>query len=159
MARLTQSVLRITGSPGLARAALEFAAAQPQLMSVHKEFFLTLFIDKVLGAREPLPQSTPASYQLLATALTDAEVSEKLLPSIVRMSKRSPESVLGSAAAVFGMLRLDLSEHAEKLSRELLPLLRQSKDSVRYNTFRPVHINNLLDLASELHAARAPSQN
>lgn len=127
------------GSPGLAKAVLDFATGDEQILAAHREALLSLFTDRVLGSREPLPPSTISAYRALAAAITESELSKRLLPTVVRLSKRSPETVLNSTAAVFGMLRLDLSQHAEGLVRELLPLLRHARETVRcVNTARRI---------------------
>lgn len=118
----------------MARAALEFAAARPELLAAHRQLFLSIATDRVLGSREALPASSLLAYKALAGIVTDAEAADILLPAIVRLSKRSPEGVLGSAAALLGMLRLDLSSHAEALTKELVPHLRHSRDAVRRAT-------------------------
>ena len=90
-----------------------------------------VFPCQVLGAREPLPASTVAAYQTLAAALGEEEFEQAVLPSMLRMAKRSPESVLSSAAAFIRMLSIDLSPLATRLAAEMLPLIRHSKDTVR----------------------------
>lgn len=110
---------------------LQYIATQPEQMAAHKAFFLTLFSEKVLGAREPPPPSSLAAFQPLAAALTEEELSQNVLPSVLRMAKRSPESALTSAAAVFAGVPFDLSQHLQSLAVELLPLLRHSRETVR----------------------------
>ena len=127
----TSQNFRGVGSPGLAKAVLDFATGDEQVLSAHRGALFGLFIDRVFGSRDPLPPTTLAAYRALAAAVTESELGERLLPSVVRLSKRSPETVLNSAAAIFGMLRLDLSQHAEALVRELLPLLRHTRETVR----------------------------
>ena len=85
----------------------------------------------MLGAREPLPASTVTAYQPLAAALGEAEFEQAVMPTMLRMAKRSPESVLSSAAAFIRMLSIDLSPLAARLAAEMLPLIRHSKDAVR----------------------------
>ena len=54
-----------------------------------------------------------------------------LLPLILRMAKRSPDAVLGSAARVLALLRLDLGQHAAPVVADLQPLLRHVKPPTR----------------------------
>jgi len=86
---------------------------------------------KVLAAKErPVPEATDAYQSLLAT-VTHEEMSGTLLPVISRMAKRSPDSMLSSAARVLMLVQLDLSQDAAALMADLQPLLRHVKPPIR----------------------------
>jgi len=63
--------------------------------------------------------------------VTHEELDGVLLPLILRMAKRSPDAVLGSAARVLALLRLDLGQHAAPVVADLQPLLRHVKPPTR----------------------------
>lgn len=86
---------------------------------------------KVLAAKErPAPEAMDAYQPLLAT-VTHEEMSGTLLPVISRMAKRSPDSMLSSAARVLMLVQLDLSQYAAALMADLQPLLRHVKPPIR----------------------------
>lgn len=87
---------------------------------------------QVLGSRECVPSELVLAYKPWAEALTGEEFETNLLPTLIRMSKRSPESVVTSAALLLSMLKLDLSKIAASLTTEMLSMVRHSKESVRY---------------------------
>ncbi|KAK9840722.1 hypothetical protein WJX81_000165 [Elliptochloris bilobata] len=120
-----------SGSPGLVRALLQYLHARPELFAQHRAVFLSCLCDKVLAARERPANAAVEAYQPLLATLTHAEFSGTLLPLVLRMAKRSPDSVLGSTALVLAMLQLDLSQYAAALIANLQPQLRHAKQPIR----------------------------
>lgn len=73
------------------------------------------------------------AYKPWAQAISQEEFEASLLPVILRMSKRSPESVVRSSANLLGMLKLDLSSCALTIVKEMLGMIRHAKETVRYS--------------------------
>lgn len=147
------------GSPGLVRAVLEHLRARPEQLAQHRAAFLSALCEKVralpavavgprlaklvrrpltpwwccqvLAARERPAAEAVSAYQPLLDTATHDEFGGVLLPLILRMAKRSPDSVLPSAAEVLGLLRLDLSQYAAAVVADLQPFLRHAKQPVR----------------------------
>lgn len=86
----------------------------------------------MLASKEPLPSEYVTAYKAWAEALTEQDFESSLLPSLIRMSKRSPESVVTSTALLLSMLKLDLSKSAADMTSEMLSMVRHAKESVRY---------------------------
>jgi hypothetical protein len=76
------------GSPGLIRLLLEFCIAHPEYMGARRAAFLGLYNDKVLGARDMLPQETLSAYQPLLKDLSEEEFNGNLLSTAMRMMER-----------------------------------------------------------------------
>ena len=85
----------------------------------------------MLSSKEPLPPEVVTAYKLWIEALREDEFETKLLPTLIRMSKRSPESVVTSTALLLSMLKLDLSKFAADLTTEMLSMVRHARESVR----------------------------
>lgn len=73
------------------------------------------------------------AYKGLVDSLSSSELEEIVLPHIFRLAKRSPESVLNNSILFLGLTSSDLSSSASKAASESTPLLRHSRDSVRYH--------------------------
>lgn len=88
---------------------------------------------QVLASRDPLSEEQIHAYDGLVKEISTQDVEGNILPHVFRLAKRSPESVLKNSTVFLAMKNgWDLSGSAEKAILELLPLLRHSKDSVRY---------------------------
>lgn len=87
---------------------------------------------QVLNSREPLPATQVTAYRAWIEALTAEDFEGSLLPALVRMSKRSPESVVRSTALLLSMLKLDSSSFAPSLAKDMLSMVRHPKENVRY---------------------------
>ena len=121
------------GSPGLIRAL----CATPQRCASLKSILLPTYLQKVLGARERIPQESLQAYSPLLAALTEGELTDTVLPTAIRMMKRLPEHVLPSVAALLAAVEVDLSAHAVPLMGDVLPQMRHAKEPIRCH-------NNLL---------------
>ena len=88
---------------------LGFLLTHPDQLQQHRGLLLFLYNEKVLGGKETVTTSTRQAYsKLLATVMQD-ELKATLIPTLMRMVRRSPEQALVNATALLSAVKLDLS--------------------------------------------------
>ena len=86
---------------------------------------------QVLNSRDPVPPANVTAFRAWAEAITEDEFETSILPVLIRMAKRSPDSVVRSTALLLHMLRLSSDKFAAGLMKEMLGMIRHPKESVR----------------------------
>ena len=93
--------------------------------------FLEIFIEKVLSAKVAPERLELECYRKMLESLTMDDVKTKLMPSAVKMSKRSPEAAIEITAFALGCLSIDLSGFSDDLSALMLQQGKHAKETVR----------------------------
>ena len=126
------------GSPGAVKVLLyaqRSRSATQQLLEQLQALRPTLlasFCDKVLSASKPLPPAVGQTYVPLLMTLSEQELTEDVLPPLLRSLKRSPEAALPTAAMLLQAVQLDMGSMAGDLFGELARLVRSAKEPIRW---------------------------
>ncbi|KAK3271796.1 hypothetical protein CYMTET_19878, partial [Cymbomonas tetramitiformis] len=98
----------------------------------NREELMGLYIQAVLSAKTAPPSAAVEAFLPLVKSLSAEEFMEKIFPVVVKMMKRSPEAVAGSAVALFSSQTAhDMSKCIPEILPSLLQLIRNAEEARR----------------------------
>jgi len=134
--------------PTFINLILDFTINSSSLSFDYKPVFLDLYVRTILSSVDPLSEAASEAFAPLFLDIGDEEFKNVVLPSCIKMLKRSPEIVLQSIRYLLMTVRLDLSNY----SMEFMPIiLHQARHSDKER-----RINALNILASLSDKSRDP---
>ncbi|GMH32908.1 hypothetical protein BSKO_00742 [Bryopsis sp. KO-2023] len=154
------SVVKATGSPGLARALVDYGLSDVEAFAQIRPVVVGVYCDKILGSKTRPSNKTLWAYSSLLGALTHEEFEGTVKPAASRCVRRSTESVLPILSVLFADVNLDMSRHSKDLLTLLLPFVRHTKETYRESAVGALHnlarqlsdVDVLSELVDSVHA-------
>ena len=103
---------------------------QPSIPSF-QALFLDLYVKTVLSSKDKPAPFFSQAFRPLLKRLSHDDFTSAILPSAVRMLRRSPELVIEAVRDLVESVSLDLSKHALELLPPLLQHVRHANESFR----------------------------
>lgn len=117
--------------PELLSFVLEYSCSNSSFFDQWKAVFLDMYVKVILNVKEKPSDGLSEAFRSLFSYLSHEEFKSIVVPSSVKMLKRSPELVLGSINVLLKSVNLDLSKYALEILSVVLPQARHADEGRR----------------------------
>ncbi|KAL8156542.1 hypothetical protein AgCh_001585 [Apium graveolens] len=128
---LKESRIPYKDSPELLSFVLEYSRSNSSFFDEWKAVFLDMYVRVILNVKEKPSDGLSEAFGSLFSYLSHEEFKSVVVPSSVKMLKRSPELVLGSINVLLKSVNLDLSKYALEILSVVLPQARHADEARR----------------------------
>ncbi|XP_063940401.1 protein ILITYHIA isoform X2 [Daucus carota subsp. sativus] len=128
---LKDSRIPYKDSPELLSFILEYSHSKSTFFDQWKPVFLDMYVRVILNVKEKPSEGLSEAFRSLFSYLSHDEFKSIVVPSSVKMLKRSPELVLGSINVLLKSVNLDLSKYAIEILSVVLPQARHADEGRR----------------------------
>lgn len=128
---LKDSRIPYKDSPELLSFVLEYSRSNSLFFNQWKAVFLDMYVRVILNVKEKPSDGLSEAFGSLFSDLSHEEFKSIVVPSSVKMLKRSPELVLGSINILLKSVKLDLSKYAVEILSVVLPQARHADEGRR----------------------------